>query len=171
MVVLHRKIASSVRKKRKEVEGLERALADAERATAELRAALQHARPGLVEMEELLALAKGERGDQTAARGLRAGSKVAKAREQILLKRGPMHVAELLRAMGEEDTRSNRTSLGGSLGGYARRGEVFRKVGPNKFTLIELDGPEESDDQEGAEDDVRERLGEELRRRLANSTH
>lgn len=78
---------------------------------------------------------------------LRAGSGVAKARELILQEGHPVHVVELLKALGREPTREARASLSGSLAAYVRRSEIFSRPSPNTFGLIELghgnDAPEE----------------------------
>lgn len=69
----------------------------------------------------------------------RAGSAVAEAREVILMRRAPVHVNELLEALGREVSRESRASLTSSLAAYVRRGEIFTRPAPNTFGLIELD--------------------------------
>jgi len=65
-------------------------------------------------------------------------SMVEQARDIIFEKGRPVHITELLRAMGKQVTRENRVSLTGALAAYVRRGDIFTKVGPNQFSLIEL---------------------------------
>lgn len=65
-------------------------------------------------------------------------SMVEEARDIIRDKGHSVHITELLRVMGKEVTRENRVSLTGALSAYVRRGDIFAKVGPNQFTLIEL---------------------------------
>lgn len=75
---------------------------------------------------------------------LKAGSSVALTRG-IILKRGfPMHADELLQDMGRSVTAANRSSLVGSLSAYVRKEEIFTRVAPNTFGLIELGHTEES---------------------------
>jgi hypothetical protein len=69
---------------------------------------------------------------------LRPGSAVAKSREAILKANKPLHVTEILKAIGRPVDKSNRVSLSGSLGGYAKRVEIFTRPAPNTFGLLEL---------------------------------
>jgi hypothetical protein len=70
---------------------------------------------------------------------LRAGSLVAKAREVILRNGAPMHVNDIVKAVGRDITRSNQTGLSGSIAAYVRKGEVFTRPAPNTFGLVELE--------------------------------
>ena len=74
----------------------------------------------------------------SAVKTLRPGTKVARARE-VLAKAGtPLHVNEILKAMGESQDRNNRTGLSGSIAAYVRQGEVFTRPAPNTFGLVEF---------------------------------
>jgi hypothetical protein len=70
---------------------------------------------------------------------LRPGTALAKAREAIKKAGHPLHVSEILKALGKPPDKKNRISLGGSLSGYVRKGEVFTRSAPNTFGLIELE--------------------------------
>jgi hypothetical protein len=52
---------------------------------------------------------------------------------------------DLLKAMGREVNRKNKTGVSGSLAAYVRRGEVFTRPKPNTFGLLELENPVKSD--------------------------
>ena len=78
---------------------------------------------------------------------LRPGSAVAKARQAILKVNKPLHVTEILKAIGRPVDKSNRVSLSGSLGGYAKR-EIFTRPAPNTFGLLELNHNEMPADEE-----------------------
>lgn len=84
---------------------------------------------------------------------LRRGSAVAAAREAILERGVPVHIADLLTAAGKEQTREARSSLTSSLSAYVRRGEIFTRPAPNTFGLVELnhneDAPEPSEPPTG----------------------
>ena len=67
---------------------------------------------------------------------LRAGSVLARTKEAIQKHGQPMHVTEILRALGLEDTKKVRVSLIGSLGNYVRKGAVFTRPAPNTFGLV-----------------------------------
>jgi len=73
-----------------------------------------------------------------AEQALRPGSAVAKAREAILKAGKPLHITEILKAIGRPVDKSNRVSLSGSLSGYVKRGEIFTRPAPNTFGLAEL---------------------------------
>jgi hypothetical protein len=70
------------------------------------------------------------------ATGLRAGSVLARTKEAIQKHGQPMHISEILRAVGLEDTKKVRVSLIGSLGNYVRKGAVFTRPAPNTFGLV-----------------------------------
>jgi hypothetical protein len=60
------------------------------------------------------------------------------ARDIIITRQHSVHITELLRAMGRELTRENKVSLTSVLAAYVRRGEIFTRLGPNQFGLLEL---------------------------------
>src|SRR5487761_205747 len=72
---------------------------------------------------------------------LRPGTTLAKAQEAIKKAGHPMHVADILKAIGKPTDKKNRVSLGGSLSGYVRRKEIFTRPAPNTFGLIEMENP------------------------------
>lgn len=73
---------------------------------------------------------------------LRPGTTLAKAQEAIQKSGRPMHVADILKAIGKPTDKKNRVSLGGSLSGYVRRKEIFTRPAPNTFGLIEMETSE-----------------------------
>lgn len=78
-----------------------------------------------------------DEGDLAGAQTLRPGTTLAKAQEAIRKSGRPMHVADILKAIGKPTDKKNRVSLGGSLSGYVRRREIFTRPAPNTFGLIE----------------------------------
>lgn len=70
---------------------------------------------------------------------LRSGSMLAKAKEVLQHEGKPLHILEILTALGKPTDKANRVSLSGSLSAYVRRGVIFKKVGPNTFGLIGLE--------------------------------
>lgn len=80
---------------------------------------------------------------------LRQGSAVDQARGVILGRGAPVHIDDLLLALGKEVTRMSKSSLTGSLAAYVRRGEIFTRPAPNTFGLIEL-GPEANNAEEAS---------------------
>jgi len=83
----------------------------------------------------------------TAEQVLRPGSAVAKAREAILKVNKPLHVNEILKAIGRPTDKNSRVSLSGSLSSYAKRGQIFTRPAPNTFGLVELNHSEMPEDE------------------------
>lgn len=121
-------IEERLRKKRSEISNLEE----------KLRAAKIY----VAALEDVLRIVKDDSPEDGPAK-LRSGSSVAKAREIILARGEPMHIDELLAAMGKEVTRDSKSSLASSLAAYVRQEEIFSRPGPNTFGLIELGHREE----------------------------
>lgn len=69
---------------------------------------------------------------------LKPGSMIAQAREVIITKGAPIHVDDLLEALGKEVNRENKASLAGSIAAYVRRTEIFTRPAPSTFGLVEL---------------------------------
>lgn len=69
---------------------------------------------------------------------LRTGTNLDKARETLRAKGEPMHIADLLKALGKPDDNVNRAALSGSMSAYVRKGQVFTRPAPNTFGLIEF---------------------------------
>ena len=74
-------------------------------------------------------------GEETSTE-LRSGTLLARAKEAIQKNGAPMHIGEILKAIGIENTKKARVSLVGSLGFYVRKGMVFARTAPNTFGLI-----------------------------------
>jgi hypothetical protein len=105
---------------------------------ASLEERLRAAKAYLTALNDILKMDNaGEEADASEAK-LRPGSAVAQARDIIQERGGPVHIDELLRAMGKEVTRDSKASLAGSLAAYVRREEIFSRPAPNTYGLIEL---------------------------------
>jgi len=125
------KIEEALRKKENEIQGLEERLKTAKVYVKALQ-------------DVLKAIQSDDEGESTES-SLRQGSSVADAREALLQHHKPMHISELLKAIGKPVTREARASLASSLAAYVRREEIFVRTAPNTFGLIELDHGEEED--------------------------
>ena len=64
------------------------------------------------------------------------GSMIAQTKDAILAAGRPVHVNDLLVAIGRSEDSKN--SLTGSLAAYVRRGEIFTRPAPNTYGLVEL---------------------------------
>jgi hypothetical protein len=77
----------------------------------------------------------GGTGDAT----LRPGTIVYKTRE-VLRERGiPLHISDLLKAIGRSVDKNNRVAVAGTLSAYVRRGEIFTRPAPNTYGLVEME--------------------------------
>jgi hypothetical protein len=119
-----RKIEETLRKKEQEIQGLEEKIKNAKVYVKALR-------------DVLKMLDKGSEPEVTEST-LRQGSAVDQARDVIMGQGAPVHIGEMLEAMGKPQTREARSSLASSLAAYVRRQEIFVRTAPNTFGLIEL---------------------------------
>jgi hypothetical protein len=121
-VDLKEELQRRIDRKRRDLEKLENELRDAQ---AYLRA-----------LEDTYRLLDG--GGEGSEQPLRPGSDVARC-EDILRSAGrPLHVTELLSHLGKASDRKARLSLSASLSSYARRQQVFTKLGQNTFGLSDM---------------------------------
>lgn len=77
---------------------------------------------------------------------LRHGSDMAKARSYLQKTGCPVYIDEILAGIGKAINKDNRSAVSGSLGNYARKGEIFTRTAPNTFGLIELNGTAKIED-------------------------
>jgi hypothetical protein len=119
---IQREIERRIEKKRQEIAGFKQQLNTAETY--------------LEALEDTLKLLPKE-GDKEVV--LRQGSDLSRARDFIKERGQPQHVNEILKGIGKEANKANKTSLSGSLGGYVRKGIIFTKPAPNTFGLIEME--------------------------------
>lgn len=117
-------IKDRLRKKQQEIQGLEEKL--------------RSARIYVQALQDVLKVLERSPGESNADSVLRPGSTVYQARDVILERGKPVHVNELLEALGKEASRDGRASLTSSLAAYVRREEIFTRPAPNTFGLIEL---------------------------------
>jgi len=131
-MTIRRKIESNVKRKEEEIQHLK----------DELRAAEAYVQALQDTLRQLPKEVSGSEGDVT----LREGSVVAKTLEVLKKAKKPMHVGDILIALGKEITKETRASLSGSLGAYVRDRKVFTRPKPNVFGLIEWEQPEDSEE-------------------------
>jgi hypothetical protein len=107
----------------------------------ELDVQLREARAYVLGLQEAMKLLPREGGAGGTDRGedvLRPGSAVGMARDALRRSGRPLHLLDILTAIGKEPNSANRASLGGSLSAYVRKGEVFTRPAPNTFGLAEF---------------------------------
>lgn len=101
---------------------------------AEIRSLEQKLQAARVYIQALMDVRREVEGD---ASELKAGSMVAMARDAIKRAGKPLHVDEILTAIGRPA--ESKSSLTGSLAAYVRRSEIFTRPGPNTYGLVDLD--------------------------------
>jgi hypothetical protein len=106
---------------------------------ADLEAQLKDARTYLQALEDMFKLAaKGAQSGDQGRVAFRAGSMVGKAYDVLRRAGRPMHVNELLPAIGRAVSREDRSALSGTLAAYVRKGDVFTRPAPNTYSLFEF---------------------------------
>lgn len=103
----------------------------------ELKLQLAQAEAYLQAIQDSVKVLPKESLDAKMEPELRFGTLLAQARDVLKAEGKPMHVNEILHKMGKTTDKSNRISLSGSLAAYVRKKTIFKKTGPNIFTLVE----------------------------------
>lgn len=122
---LRRDIQKKIDRKRQEIQDLHVKLKETESYVQALE-------------DTLKMLPRDGANDGGAEKFLRAGSNLALARDAIRDAGRPLHVKEILTALGRPLDRPNRAGLSGSIGAYVRKGEIFTRPAPNTYGLVEL---------------------------------
>ena len=120
---IRRELERKISKKEEEIAALEKQVTEAKAFLEGLKEALKSV-PKIVDPEEA---------------SLRVGSDLAKTKEFLQKHGKPAHIAQILAGIGKEDNKKNRTSLSGSLGSYARKGQIFVRTVPYTFGLIGME--------------------------------
>ncbi len=99
---------------------------------------------------------------------LRTGTNIHKAYAALSERGAPMHISDIVKAIGKPDEHDNRVALGGSISAYVRKGQLFTRPAPNTFGLLEFPqkpaanvpppnfGVEERDELDGSEAEAME---------------
>ena len=123
--------------------GIERRIDKERQKVKELREQIERTESFIGGLQEALKILPRD-GDDKLRKGkgiIRPGSDMAKIRDLLKQNGKPMYIAELVKGIGKPETKASRMSIAGSLGRYVRNGEVFKRVGPNLFALIDMDVP------------------------------
>jgi len=135
--------------KRKEQEILE-----FEAKIREARAYIQ----ALHEAAKLLPREEAKNGN--AETMLRPGGSAYKAFKALQEAGRPLHIKDILKAIGIPNNKTNRISLGGTLARYSRNNDIFKRTAPNTFALLE-GGDEEPPENFGVRVDEQKEWAEE----------
>ena len=111
----------------------------------QLRSELDRSEAFILGLQEALKMLPKEGGRKPRKRkmSLRPGSDMAKIRDLIKQNGRPMYISEITTGLGKPNTKANRLSIAGSLSRYVRAGEIFKRVKPNTFALIDMDSSPE----------------------------
>ena len=126
-MIERRKIEERLRKKEQEILSLEDKIKTAKVYVHALR-----------DIIKMLGSDTSDDVDTDAEATLRSGSAVDQARRVILDRGVPVHIDDILTALGKDATREAKASLTSSIAAYVRRDEIFTRPAPNTFGLGEL---------------------------------
>lgn len=133
---LRREFEKLIEKKRAEIIEAEKAVASAE-----------------AYIQAMLDAIKKLPKDEVAAPPVRPGSDVEKIRDAILNAGKPLHISEIILALGRTDDAGTKAKIAGLLGWYTSKGKVFTKTDPNTYGLVES-APLELPAEFGAEEEA-----------------
>ncbi|MDQ3563212.1 MAG: winged helix-turn-helix domain-containing protein [Pseudomonadota bacterium] len=132
-MIPRQKLESLIRKKHEHIQ-------DLEAQTQELVTRTREAKAYLQALTDMLRLSPKEGGVVAQANELlRPGSAMSKARDAIKQAGHPLHISEIVSAIGKENSKKSRLSVAGSLAGYVRKGLIFIRPAPNTFGLIDTE--------------------------------
>jgi HB1/ASXL restriction endonuclease-like protein with HTH domain len=85
-------------------------------------------------------LARGEAASNGGGpAGFRKGSYTDKAYKVLKQVGHPMHVKDIVEAMGAKANRANKQGVASSIRLYLTKGEIFTKPAPNTYGLVEFE--------------------------------
>jgi predicted ribosome quality control (RQC) complex YloA/Tae2 family protein len=105
---------------------------------------IREARAYMQALQDTVKLLPKEDNDASfKVKKIRPGSAVYKT--MVFLKKAgkPVHINDILKGIGKTTSKKDRISLGGSLGLYIRKNEIFTRPEPNTFGLIAFEKSEE----------------------------
>jgi len=97
-------------------------------------------------LQDSIKILERDIGSDNGGATIRPGSMVDRARIALREAGKPLHIEDLLRAIGKEVNKRNRASLAGSLGTYVRERVAFTRPQPATFGLIEFESEKNEDE-------------------------
>lgn len=76
--------------------------------------------------------------EDAVAPAVKPGSDVEKVRDAILAAGKPLHLNEIIEALGRTADADTKAKIAGLLGWYTSKGKVFTKTAPNTYGLVEV---------------------------------
>jgi len=115
---------------------------------------IREARAYLQALQDAMKLLPKENTEKSLeAYVLRPGSNMSKTYEMLRKAGKPMHINDILNAIGKNTSKKERVSLGGSLANYARKKRIFVKTAPNTFGLNGMEEKEEPPEDFGIDNE------------------
>lgn len=111
-------------------------ISEKERRAQELRAALASVEADLKALYRTRAMIKGETDSDAAARKSSRAS-LPDLIEQLLRQSGELHASEIVQRLAAAGLKTNKQSVTASIVRYIAEGRRFKRVGPNRFALLE----------------------------------
>jgi len=137
-------------------ESLQKLADKKENEIGELKLQLAQAEAYLQAIQDSLRVLPKEPTDGGSEPELRSGTLLFQAKEVLRTAGKPMHINEILKKMNKPVDKNNRISLSGSMAAYVRKGVIFKKTGPNVFSLIGIDSTQQASSE--ASDDSEDQL-------------
>ena len=131
---ISKKLKTQLNKKNKEIQQLES-------EQKELEIKIRVANAVVSELEEAMKHLPKDEVDENPALSLRRGKSIAKVYDILKRSGSPMHITEILTAMGKETDKKSQQATGSQLNNYVRKERIFTRPLANSFGLKEWDNP------------------------------
>lgn len=127
-------------------ENLQRLLDKKQQEIVMLEAQLDRAKIYIQALQDSMKVLPREAAvDQPAKQTImRPGTTLAKVRAAILAAGKPLHINDIVVALGKTADKGAKVSVSSSIAWYVRRGQIFTRPLPNTFGLVELSDSEQT---------------------------
>ncbi len=125
-----KKLQNQLKRKTKEIQRLE-----CDRRELDMQ--IREGRAVISALGEAMKHFPKEDSDRDPSRSLRAGKSVARIHDILKNNEKPMHIKEILEAMGKSSDKKSQQSTGSQLNSYVREDRIFTRPHPNTFGLKE----------------------------------
>lgn len=131
------KLEEKIRRKRQEIQ--------------ELQGRIREAGAYIQALEEASKLLPRENVKRASVESvLRPGSGAHRAYVALQAAGKPLHIVEIMKAIGMPINKNSRLTIGGTLSRYSRNGQVFRRTAPNTFSIMDNANSDEPPEGFGA---------------------
>lgn len=124
-MILRKKIEDKITKKEQEIQ--------------ELQTKINESKAYIQALQETIKLLPKDNSEGSVESKIRPTSAIGKTLALLKKTGHPLHINDILKAIGKSTSKKDRVALGGSLGWYVRKGEVFARTAPNTFGLVGME--------------------------------